>query len=288
MFIGTVRHESQEELVIICEEYVYFVTNMNAVFQTTWSTNLQLLLQKNELKLLQNWFEHYKQDVIEMCSRMKREEACFVAPYRKPNHIFGVGMNYIEKAEDLKALPLEEAPVIFLKPNSALIGPNEVIELPIYSSHVTAEGELAIVIGEVCHNVSEEDALKYVAAYTASLDMTAKDIHAKNPRFVQAAKLFKSFFSFGPYLMTPDEVSDLAGVSVASILNGEVTHLNTVSNMIYNPAFIISYISKFVTLLPGDIIMTGTPGSYRIIGQDEATCRVGEYMELCNNVVAND
>ena len=194
-------------------------------------------------------------------------------------------MNYVEKAQDLQAIPVDHAPVCFLKPATSLIGMNENIVLPRVSKRVTAEGELSLIIGKRCFEVSEEEALDYVIGYTTSLDLTASDIHAQNPRFIQMSKLCKGFFSFGPEINMLEHVSDLDSLFVETVQNGKVVHRNSVQNMIYRPAFIVSYISRFVELQPGDVIMTGTPGSFLVTKGDVAACRITGLHALQNEVI---
>lgn len=133
-------------------------------------------------------------------------------------------------------------------------------------------------------NVSEEDALDVVAGYTTIIDMTAEDILQKNPRYLTRAKSFDTFFSFGPQLVTPDEVDDVLELKVATIINGSVHRENTVSNMTFQPQFLISFHSQVMTLLPGDIISTGTPGAVVIRQGDVVSCRINGFEQLDNPV----
>ncbi len=144
--------------------------------------------------------------------------------------------------------------------------------------------ELAIIIGKSCRNIEKSEVPNVVAGFTTSLDMTAKDIHAKNPRFLQISKIFNTFFSFGPELITVDEIPNLEELSVRTVLNGETIHENSIANMMYHPWFIVSYFSKIVTLSPGDVIMTGTPGSVQLQEGDVAECHISEFAPLRNTV----
>jgi len=147
-----------------------------------------------------------------------------------------------------------------MRPDTTIVGPGEEILIPEQSSRVTAEAELAIIIGREAKDITEEHAASVVAGFTTVLDMTAEDILRKNPRYLTRAKSFDTFFSFGPHLATPDEVGKIGSLEVAMILNGEVKRTNAVSNMVFSPWFLISFHSKVMTLLPGDVICTGTPG----------------------------
>jgi 2-keto-4-pentenoate hydratase/2-oxohepta-3-ene-1,7-dioic acid hydratase in catechol pathway len=124
--------------------------------------------------------------------------------------------------------------------------------LPEDVERVTAEAELAVVIGREAKNVSEDEAPSVVAGFTTVLDMTAEDIARKNPSYLTRAKSFDTFFSFGPHLLTPEEVGEVEKLEVATVLNGEVRRRNTVSNMTFSPYRLVSFHLKVMTLLPSN------------------------------------
>ncbi len=204
--------------------------------------------------------------------------------YRRPRKIWGIGLNYVEHAGDLEETPPSEEPASFMRPDTAIIGPGEEIRLPEQSERVTGEAELGIVIGREARNVSENEAPSVVAGLTTVLDMTAEDILRKNPRYLTRAKSFDTFFSFGPHLVTPDEVGEIGDLTVATVLNGEVWRENVVSNMTFSPWFLVSFHSKVMTLLPGDVISTGTPGAVEIRDGDVVSCRIDGFEPLSNPV----
>jgi 2-keto-4-pentenoate hydratase/2-oxohepta-3-ene-1,7-dioic acid hydratase in catechol pathway len=172
-----------------------------------------------------------------------------------------------------------------MRPDTTIIGPDDEIVLPAQSERVTAEGELALVMGREAKDVSEEDAPLFVAGFTTVLDMTAEDILRKNPRYLTRSKSFDTFFSFGPELVTPDEIEDVNALEVATVLNGKVHRSNTVSNMTFPPWWLVSFHSRVMTLLPGDVISTGTPGAVIIQDGDVAECRITGFEPLSNPVV---
>ncbi len=205
--------------------------------------------------------------------------------YRRPRKIWGIGLNYVEHAGDLSETAPSEEPASFMRPDTTIIGPEDEVVLPAQSERVTAEGELALVIGREAKNISEEDAPRFVAGFTTVLDMTAEDILRKNPRYLTRAKSFDTFFSFGPELVTPDEIEDVEALEVATVLNGEVRRSNTVSNMTFSPWWLVSFHSRIMTLLPGDVISTGTPGAVVIQDGDVAECRITGFEPLSNPIV---
>jgi 2-keto-4-pentenoate hydratase/2-oxohepta-3-ene-1,7-dioic acid hydratase in catechol pathway len=205
--------------------------------------------------------------------------------YRRPRKIWGIGLNYVEHAGDLSETAPADEPASFMRPDTTIIGPGDEVVLPAQSERVTAEGELALVIGREAKDVTEEDAPSVVAGFTTVLDMTAEDILRLNPRYLTRSKSFDTFFSFGPELVTPDEIVDVDALEVATVLNGEVRRSNTVSNMVFSPWWLVSFHSRVMTLLPGDVISTGTPGAVVIQEGDVAECRISSMQPLSNPVV---
>jgi 2-keto-4-pentenoate hydratase/2-oxohepta-3-ene-1,7-dioic acid hydratase in catechol pathway len=193
-------------------------------------------------------------------------------------------MNYVEDAKELVNIPADAEPVGFLKPDTSLIGPGDAIMLPVQSELVTAEAELAIIIGKKCKNISEAEAPSAVAGFTTTLDITAADIHAKNQRFLTRSKSFDTFFGFGSHLLTVDEIPDVLSLTVQTCLNGEVIHQNIISNMRFRPWYAVSFHSQVMTLLPGDIILTGTPGPVVIRNGDRVECRINGFEPIMNIV----
>lgn len=205
--------------------------------------------------------------------------------YRRPRKIWGIGLNYAEHAADLDEMTPKGEPASFMRPDTTIIGPGDEIRLPGQSERVTAEAELGLIIGRRAKDVPEEDAPSVVAGFTTVLDMTAEDILRRNPRYLTRAKSFDTFFSFGPHLVTPDEVGEVSSLEVATVLNGEIRRRNTVSNMTFSPWWLVSFHSKVMTLLPGDVISTGTPGAVVIEDGDVAGCHITGFEPLFNPVV---
>jgi 2-keto-4-pentenoate hydratase/2-oxohepta-3-ene-1,7-dioic acid hydratase in catechol pathway len=203
--------------------------------------------------------------------------------YRHPRKIWGIGLNYRDHAADLNAVYPDE-PASFVKGDQTIIGPGDTIELPPESHRVTAEAELGVIIGRTCRRVSEADALDFVAGYCLILDMTAEDILQKNPRYLTRSKNFDTFFSFGPQLITRDEVPDVLALKVGTWNNGKLHRENIVGNMQFPPAYLVSFHSHVMTLYPGDIISTGTPGAVVIEDGDSAECRIDGFGTLVNPV----
>ena len=181
-------------------------------------------------------------------------------PLRQPRKILGVGLNYAEHAGDLGERRPDE-PATFMKPATTIVGPGDEVVLPPQSERTTGEAELGLVIGRRCRDLTEGEALDAVAGVVPIIDMTAEDILQRNPRFLTRAKSFDTFFAFGPHLVTLDEVGELAALEVRTTLDGVAQRRNTVDNMMFSPRALVAFFSQVMTLEPGDVISTGTPGA---------------------------
>ncbi|MFN8627703.1 MAG: fumarylacetoacetate hydrolase family protein [Candidatus Binatia bacterium] len=180
-----------------------------------------------------------------------------LAPIPRPGKILAIGFNYRDHAEET-GTPIPAAPVIFSKACTAVIGPWAAIEIPPATTMVDYEGELAVVIGTRAKRVTRHDALRYVAGYTIMNDVSARDYQQRSGHCI--AKSFDTFAPMGPVLVTADDIPDPRGLELRTLVNGEeVQHANT-ADLIFDVPALIEYISAGVTLEPGDLISTGTPG----------------------------
>ncbi len=210
-------------------------------------------------------------------------------PYEVPPKIWCIGLNYKTHADDIAAAQPAE-PGSFMKPASCMFQPGGEILLPPpeVSNDVDAEGELGVIVGRSCRFVPPEKALQVVYGFTVTLDLTALDVLRKNPRYLTRAKSIDTFFSFGPVIVTADEVPDIDGLEVVTELNGSICSRDFVRNMKMRPLDLVAFHSDFFTLHPGDIVSTGCPKCARIrpgdrvrslidgIGELNATVRAGE------------
>jgi 2-keto-4-pentenoate hydratase/2-oxohepta-3-ene-1,7-dioic acid hydratase in catechol pathway len=178
-----------------------------------------------------------------------------ILPPCTPTKIVCVGLNYKDHAEEMNSNPPED-PRIFIKPNSAIIGHGDTVVYPDHmSSRVDYEGELAVVMGKRAKRVGEDEALDYVFGYTCLNDVTARDLTAKDIQYTRG-KGFDTFAPFGPVIETELDPSNL---DIATYLNGEIKQSSNTSMLLFNVPQLISFISNVMTLMPGDIISTGTP-----------------------------
>jgi 2-keto-4-pentenoate hydratase/2-oxohepta-3-ene-1,7-dioic acid hydratase in catechol pathway len=181
------------------------------------------------------------------------------SPIVDPTKIIGIGLNYRDHAiESGMEIPTE--PIVFAKLASALIGPDEAIQLPASSSQVDYESELVVVIGKAAKNVSTADALRYVAGYTVGNDVSARDWQLKKPGGQWLlGKSFDTFAAVGPALVTADEVPSPWSLAIKLRLNGQVMQDSNTRQLIFGIPQLIAYLSQVCVLQPGDLIFTGTP-----------------------------
>lgn len=198
------------------------------------------------------------------------EEKIVYAPcLTNPEKILCVGLNYLSHGEECN-MAIPESPVLFSKFNNALAAHNQIIRLPRSAKKFDYEAELVIVIGKEASHVPKEDALSYVFGYTVGNDLSARDLQLRTGQWL-LGKTCNHFAPLGPYLTTSDEV-DPNNLDIQCEVNGDIRQSSNTRNMIFDCATIISYISQYMTLKPGDIIFTGTPSGV-ILGYPEAEQR---------------
>jgi 2-keto-4-pentenoate hydratase/2-oxohepta-3-ene-1,7-dioic acid hydratase in catechol pathway len=196
---------------------------------------------------------------------ISRANLTFGPPLAKFGKLWGIGLNYVEHAGDLDENRPQE-PASFMKPSTALTGPGGPIRLPPteQTERVTAEAELGVLVGRECKGVDKNEVSDVVAGYLPVLDMTAEDILQRNPRFLTRAKSFDTFLVPGPVISVPENSLELADLTVRTEVNGAVKAENTVANMLFSPTEIVAFHSDVMTLQPGDLFSTGTPGAAQI------------------------
>ncbi len=214
------------------------------------------------------------------------------APIRRPPKVLAVGLNYIDHCKEAN-LPVPPEPVLFTKWSTSVCGPFDDLNWPaIVSKEVDYEVELGVVIGKTALNVAEKDALDHVMGYTVVNDVSARDQQFANAKQWDRGKSFDTFCPYGPYIVTRDEIPDPHVLQVRTILNGKEMQNSNTKNLIFNVKQIIAYASQGTTLLPGDLIPTGTPfgvGFSRkppvfLKDGDECVCEVEKIGSIRNRV----
>jgi len=201
----------------------------------------------------------------------------------EPSKIVAVGKNYIAHAAEMDSLMPKE-PLLFLKPSSAVLAPEGKILLPSQSQRVDYEGELAIVIGNRCTNCSLKEATGAIWGYTIANDVTARDLQNQDSQWTRA-KGFDTFCPLGPWIVK--EISPTAQIQTFLQTSKQPLQSDTIDNMVFSPEFLVAYISQIMSLLPGDVILTGTPSGVGVLHQGDRISVEIEGIGKLQNYVEN-
>ncbi|MCC9196180.1 fumarylacetoacetate hydrolase family protein [Arthrobacter sp. zg-Y820] len=196
--------------------------------------------------------------------RHKLEDVRLLAPIIPRSKVVGIGRNYADHASEM-GNEVPPAPLMFLKPNTSVIGPNDPVVLPSFSDEVSYEAELAVVIGRICKDVPLDRVDEVIFGYTCANDLTARDAQRTDDQWARA-KGFDTSCPLGPWIETELDTDDLA---VRGYLNGQLVQDGNTSAMIWSVKELVSYVSQAFTLLPGDVILTGTPAGVGLISDGE-------------------
>ena len=231
-----------------------------------------------DIRILQGTFF---EDPIPTGEQVPLDDVRLLAPVL-PSKLVCVGKNYAAHAAEF-GMEVPEEPLLFLKPSTAVIGPGDPIQLLPISTRVDYEGELAVVIGRLARGVRAEDAYRYILGYTCANDVTLRDLQHTNDQWARA-KGFDGSCPLGPWIET---VLDPNDIRLETRLNGEIRQAAQTSDMVFGVAELIEYITEFMTLLPGDVLLTGTPeGVGRLTKGDVVEVEVEGVGSLSNPVTA--
>lgn len=201
------------------------------------------------------------------------------SPVARPSKILCIGLNYADHAKETNA-PLPPEPIIFMKSTTALAGPNDAIIIPRDSVKTDWEVELAVIIGKKASYLEEADALDYVAGYALHNDVSEREFQIERGGTWDKGKGCDTFAPIGPFLATPDELGDIDNLRLWLTVNGKKMQDGNTSNFIFNVPFVIAYVSRFMTLLPGDVISTGTPAGVGLGFNPPVYLKEGDVVEL--------
>ncbi|KAJ6658727.1 hypothetical protein lerEdw1_019887 [Lerista edwardsae] len=222
-----------------------------------------------------------------------RADVTLLAPITNPNKVICVGMNYVDHCLE-QNVKIPKEPIIFSKFPTAIAGPFDVIVHPEESNEVDWEVELAFVIGKKGKHIQESEAMSHVAGFTVANDVSARDWQmGRNGRQWLLGKTFDTFCPLGPALVTKDSVPDPHNLRIRCRVNGELVQNSSTSQMIFRTEALVAWVSQFVTLCPGDVILTGTPPGVGVFRKppiflkrgDEVQCEIEGLGTICNKVV---
>jgi 2,4-diketo-3-deoxy-L-fuconate hydrolase len=237
------------------------------------------------------WVQDYDEDFFENGGLGKLEKIIsanklpaievkrYGCPVKKPSKIVCIGLNYSDHAKETGAtIPAE--PVIFMKSTTALIGPNDDVVIPKNSQKTDWEVELAVVIGKKAQYVEESYAMEYVAGYSLHNDISEREFQLERGGTWDKGKGCDTFAPIGPWLVTTDEIKDVHNLRLWLTVNGKTMQDGSTSNLIFRIPLLVSYVSRFMTLLPGDVISTGTPNGVGLAMKPPVYLKPGDVMEL--------
>jgi len=234
----------------------------------------EAFFQSNGLKRLQSYIQENKNKLPEIPAGIRLGSAI-----GRPSKIVCIGLNYADHARETNAKVPEE-PIIFFKATTALCGPNDAVIIPKGAEKLDWEVELGVVIGRKASYVSEAEALEYVAGYVLHNDYSERGFQLERGGQWVKGKSNDTFAPVGPFLATPDELGDIDNLRLWLTVNGESMQDGNTSNLIFKIPFLVSYLSQFMTLLPGDLISTGTPAGVGLGMKPPVYLKPGDVVEL--------
>lgn len=250
----------QIRLGIKNEKGIIDVTKAAEQYSLKVPTNIEQVIEGGEKSLVE-LIELSKKEI----ETIQEDKIVYAPCVTKPEKILCVGLNYVSHSEESK-MDIPTSPVLFSKFNNALAAHKQIISLPKSAEKFDYEAELVIVIGKEASSVSKEEAISYVFGYTAGNDLSARDLQFRSHQWL-LGKTCDHFAPIGPCIVTADEL-DSTNLEMKCIVNGVVRQFGNTSDMIFDCATIVSYVSSYMTLKPGDIIFTGTPSGV-ILGYPE-------------------
>jgi 2,4-didehydro-3-deoxy-L-rhamnonate hydrolase len=253
--------------VLLEDEKMVDVSGLGEDFDETFFEN-------NGINRLSNWIRSNQNNLREI-----NKSTRLGPPIKRPGKIVCIGLNYVDHARESN-MEAPKEPIVFFKATSSLVGPNDDLIIPQNSQKTDWEVELAVVIGKRASYISENEALDYVAGYVLHNDYSERHFQLERLGQWVKGKSCDSFAPLGPFLATKDEVKDVHNLRLWLKVNGEMKQDGNTSNLIFNVPFLVSYLSQFMSLLPGDIISTGTPAGVGLGFKPPQYLKEGDVVEL--------
>lgn len=226
------------------------------------------------LNRLQNFIEENRDSLPKLSNDVR-----LGSPVARPSKIICIGLNYADHAKETGAATPTE-PIVFFKSTTAIVGPNDDVVIPKNSHKSDWEVELAVVMGKKATYVEEAGAMEYVAGYCLHNDLSEREFQLERGGQWVKGKSCDTFAPLGPFLATKEEIEDVDNLAVWLKLNGRQVQSSNTSNLIFKIPFLVSYLSQFMTLLPGDVISTGTPAGVGLGMKPQVFLKEGDEMEL--------
>lgn len=269
--------QSNLYLGIKIEDKIYSISNLLKTVEGYITFDINNFFEDVQSNL--NKIKQYIQSKEIYSYLVKDDEIEVEPPTISSAKIICVGLNYRKHAKE-SGMDLPTEPLLFSKFNNALLGTEKTLEIPMETEKLDYEAELAIIIGKEAKDVSIEEAFDYVAGYSNSNDLSARDLQFKSSQWL-IGKSGDGFLPIGPYLVTKEEVTNPNTLNITTTVNKEIRQSSNTNDMIFKCDEIISYVSKYITLMPGDVIITGTPeGVVHGLNQDKGFLKKGDIVEV--------
>lgn len=258
MQIARYKFQNKESYGIVNQQTIISLPLLAKTLKTKFPPNLEEFIAKgdNTLQKTEKLLKNTSQTDINSIQR-PLSEVSLLAPISFPPKIICLGLNYIDHARETQSA-LPEEPIIFIKPHTALVGPNQKIIKPKFVKELDYEGELCIIIGKKGKYIPVKKAVEHIFGYTIFNDVSARDFQFKYSQWTRG-KSFDTFAPTGPYITTKNQLKNTDDLTIRTWVNGDLRQNGTTKNMIFNVSQIVHHLSRIMTLEPGDIIATGTP-----------------------------
>ncbi|MCW4053992.1 MAG: fumarylacetoacetate hydrolase family protein [Candidatus Bathyarchaeota archaeon] len=279
MKIARYRCRKEESYGVISNRAVLSLPELAKYFKKEVPQKLESFIAEGEktLEKTEKMLKKAYGNIIEKFSK-PLSRVSLLPPIPFPPKIICLGLNYLDHAaETQSAIPDE--PIIFLKPHTAIIGPNQIIIKPQFVKELDYEGELCIVIGKIAKNISVRDAKKYVFGYSVFNDVSARDYQFKDGQWTRG-KSFDTFAPTGPYITTESQLKNTDNLSIRTWVNGELRQNSTTRNMVFKVSEILHHLSRVMTLEPCDIIATGTPAGVGFATKPQQFLKHGDIVRI--------
>jgi 2-keto-4-pentenoate hydratase/2-oxohepta-3-ene-1,7-dioic acid hydratase in catechol pathway len=266
MKLARFESDGKQKIALIVKEEIYDISAFGGDIDAAF-------LENNGWGRVEEWWKINN----ESCPSVK-DEVHYLPPVQNPSKIICIGLNYADHAAETKA-KIPEEPIIFFKATSSLTGPNDEVIIPRNSRKTDWEVELAVVIGKKDSYVSEENAMDHVAGYCLHNDYSEREFQLERGGQWVKGKSCDTFAPLGPWLVSKDEIEDVNDLRLWLTVNGKTMQDGNTGNLIFKIPYLVSYLSRFMSLLPGDIISTGTPAGVGLGMTPQVYLKAGDVVE---------
>lgn len=279
MKILSYMRDGQERAGLLIDQTIYDVDACASHFgMQSLPSDLFQIIKAGLIDSLRQVEDQLKRSEVPLVCKMDLSHAVLAPPFRTPSKIICLGMNYHEHALEQGA-KVPEQPLLFAKAPSAIIGPSQPIVIPKGSTRIDFEGELAIVIANRIRKADRSQAQRAILGYCCMNDVSERQMQFSDKQWFRS-KSIDTFAPLGPWIVTAEEITYPPSLGITTMVNSEVMQSDSTANLIFKPAEIVEFISRHITLLPGDIIATGTPAGVGVFRDPQIFLKHGDVVEI--------